>query len=226
MTAEETNSSGFPLLGDQFPELQVETTHGSKTLPEEYEGQWFILFSHPGDFTPVCTTEFISFEQRRQEFEELNAKLIGLSIDRVHSHIKWTEWINDEIGEDIAFPIIADEGGDVAEALGMVHPGQGSSTVRAVFIVDPDGITRLVLYYPKEIGRNIDEVLRSLKALQTHEEEGVALPADWPDNKNFGSKALLSPPGTVDEVKARTAEANEEGYESYDWWFTLKELEG
>ncbi|ARS91006.1 peroxiredoxin [Natrarchaeobaculum aegyptiacum] len=221
---DDADESGFPLIGDQFPELEVETTHGEKSIPADYEGEWFVLFSHPGDFTPVCTTEFVGFEQRREAFEDLNAELIGLSIDRVHSHIKWTEWIDDEIGEQIDFPIIADESGDVAEALGMVHPGQGSSTVRAVFIVDPDGITRQVLYYPKEIGRNIDEVLRSLEALQTSDEEGVALPADWPENENFGDKALLSPPGTVDEVAEREAEAADEGYESYDWWFTLKEL--
>ncbi|ADD04633.1 peroxiredoxin [Natrialba magadii ATCC 43099] len=222
---DESDESGFPLIGDQFPELEVETTHGPKSIPDDYEGKWFILFSHPGDFTPVCTTEFVGFEQRREAFEELNTELIGLSIDRVHSHIKWTEWIDEEIDEKIDFPIIADESGDVADALGMVHPGQGSSTVRAVFIVDPDGITRQVLYYPKEIGRNVDEVLRSLEALQTSDQEGVALPANWPENENFGDKVLLSPPGTVDEAEARTAEADEEGYESYDWWFTLKELE-
>ena len=224
MSVDQPAESGFPLIGDQFPTLEVETTHGTKTIPDDYEDRWFVLFSHPGDFTPVCTTEFVGFEQRREEFEERNAELIGLSIDRVHSHIKWTEWIDDEIGEEIDFPIIADESGDVAAELGMVHPGQGTSTVRAVFIVDPDGVTRQVLYYPKEIGRNVDEVLRSLEALQTSDDEDVALPANWPENENFGDKALLSPPGTVEEAEARLAEADEEGYESYDWWFTLKDL--
>ncbi|AXR82704.1 peroxiredoxin [Natrarchaeobaculum sulfurireducens] len=224
MSVDQPAESGFPLIGDQFPELEVETTHGTKAIPDDYEDRWFVLFSHPGDFTPVCTTEFVGFEQRREAFEELNTELIGLSIDRVHSHIKWTEWIDDEIDEDIGFPIIADESGTVAEKLGMVHPGQGTSTIRAVFIVDPDGITRQVLYYPKEIGRNVDEVLRSLEALQISDDEDVALPANWPENENFGDKALLSPPGTVEEAEARLAEADEEGYESYDWWFTLKEL--
>ncbi|AXR77333.1 peroxiredoxin [Natrarchaeobaculum sulfurireducens] len=224
MSVDQPAESGFPLIGDQFPELEVETTHGTKAIPDDYEDRWFVLFSHPGDFTPVCTTEFVGFEQRREAFEELNTELIGLSIDRVHSHIKWTEWIDDEIDEDIGFPIIADESGTVAEKLGMVHPGQGTSTIRAVFIVDPDGITRQVLYYPKEIGRNVDEVLRSLEALQISDDEDVALPANWPENENFGDKALLSPPGTVEEAEARLAEADEEGYESYDWWFTLKDL--
>ncbi len=216
--------SGFPLIGDRFPELDVETTHGTKTLPDDYEDSWFVLFSHPGDFTPVCTTEFVGFEQRRAEFEELNAELIGLSVDRVHSHIKWTDWIDEELDEEIGFPIIADESGEVAAELGMVHPGQGTSTVRAVFLVDPEGVTRLVLYYPKEIGRNIDEVLRSLEALQTSDEEDVALPANWPENRNFGDKGVLSPPGTVEEVEQRLAEIDGEEYDSYDWWFTLKDI--
>ncbi|WIV65682.1 peroxiredoxin [Natrialbaceae archaeon AArc-T1-2] len=226
MSAEtdDDGANGFPLIGDEFPQLEVETTHGTKTIPDDYEGEWFVLFSHPGDFTPVCTTEFVGFEQRREEFAERNTELIGLSVDRVHSHIKWTDWIDDELDEEIGFPIIADESGTVAEELGMVHPGQGTSTVRAVFIVDDEGITRQVLYYPKEIGRNIDEVLRSLEALQTHEEEDVALPADWPENENFGDKALLSPPGTVEEAEQRLEEVDEEEYDSYDWWFTLKDI--
>ncbi len=221
---DQDGSAGMPLLGDRFPELEAETTHGTKSLPDDYEGEWFVLFSHPGDFTPVCTTEFVAFEQRREEFEELDAELIGLSVDRVHSHIKWTEWIDEELDEDIGFPIIADESGDVAEALGMIHPGQGTSTVRSVFIVDPEGKLRLILYYPMEIGRNIDEILRSLEALQTSDEEGVALPANWPENENFGDKALLSPPSNVADADARLEEAEEEGYEAYDWWFTLKDL--
>ncbi len=221
---ETDESAGMPLLGDRFPDLEVETTHGTKSLPDDYEGEWFVLFSHPGDFTPVCTTEFVSFEQRREEFADLDAKLIGLSVDRVHSHIKWTEWIDEELDEDIGFPIIADESGDVAEALGMIHPGQGTATVRSVFIVDPEGKLRLILYYPMEIGRDIDEVLRSLEALQTSDEEGVAMPADWPENENFGAKALLSPPSNVADAEARLEEAEEEGYDAYDWWFTLKDL--
>ncbi|XGI84167.1 peroxiredoxin [Halorutilales archaeon Cl-col2-1] len=215
----------MPLLGDRFPEVEVSTTHGEMKLPDEYEGEWFVLFSHPGDFTPVCTTEFIAFEQRRDEFEELGANLIGLSVDRVHSHIKWTDWIEEEIGVDIGFPIIADEMGGVAQELGMLHPGMGSSTVRAVFIVDPDGVLRLTLYYPFEIGRNIDEILRSLEALQTSDDEGVATPADWPENQNFGDQVLVPPPGSDQDAEDRLAEAEAEGYDCKDWWFCLTDLE-
>ena len=211
------------LIGDEFPELTVQTTHGEKTLPDDYEGEWFVLFSHPGDFTPVCTTEFVGFEQRREEFEELNANLIGLSVDRVHSHIKWTDWIEEELDVDIGFPIIADESGRVGTQLGMIMPNAGTSTVRAVFLVNPDGVIRQILYYPKEIGRNIDEILRSLEALQLSEAEGVATPADWPNNPNFGDKVLLPPPGTDEDAAARLEEAEEKGYDARDWWFTLKE---
>jgi peroxiredoxin (alkyl hydroperoxide reductase subunit C) len=212
----------MPLIGDEFPELTVETTHGTMSLPDEFEGQWFVLFSHPGDFTPVCTTEFTAFARRSDEFEERNAALVGLSVDRVHSHIKWTEWIEEHLDTDVDFPIIADERGQAGEKLGMLHPNAGTSTVRAVFIVDPEGVVRQVLYYPMEIGRNIDEILRSLDALQFSDEEGVATPADWPNNDLFGDDVLLSPPSTVADAEARTAEAEAEGYDSYDWWFTLK----
>lgn len=211
------------LIGDRFPDLTVTTTHGEFSLPDKYEGEWFVLFSHPGDFTPVCTTEFVAFEQRREEFENLNAKLIGLSVDRVHSHIKWIDWIDEELGIDIGFPIIADETGRVGTELGMIHPGAGTSTVRAVFIVDPEGIIRQILYYPMEVGRNMDEILRSLEALQFTDEEGVATPADWPHNEMFADKVLLPPPGTDADARARLEEAEEKGYDARDWWFTLRE---
>ncbi|MFB6093709.1 MAG: peroxiredoxin [Halanaeroarchaeum sp.] len=211
------------LIGDRFPELTVQTTHGEKHLPDDYAGEWMVLFSHPGDFTPVCTTEFVGFEQRREEFEDLNANLIGLSVDRIHSHIKWTDWIEEELDVDIGFPIIADETGRVGSELGMIQPNAGTSTVRAVFLVNPEGVIRQILYYPKEVGRNIDEILRSLEALQVSEEEGVATPADWPENPNFGDQVLLPPPGTDDEAAARLEEAEEKGYDAKDWWFTLKD---
>ncbi|GAB7095263.1 peroxiredoxin [Halolamina litorea] len=213
-----------PGIGDQFPGLTVETSQGEVSLPDDYEGSWLVLFSHPGDFTPVCTSEFVAFEQRRGEFEELNAELLGLSVDRVHSHIKWTEWIGENIGVDIEFPIIADDQGTVAQSLGMIHPGAGTATVRSVFLVDPTGTVRLVLTYPMEIGRNIDEILRSLRALQRSDEaEDIAVPADWPENETFGDRLLLSPPSTVDEAEARTAEAEAaEDMEAYDWWFVTQ----
>ncbi|MFB6113710.1 MAG: peroxiredoxin [Halodesulfurarchaeum sp.] len=221
--ADQDATNQMALIGDQFPELDVNTTHGTKQLPGEYEGEWFVLFSHPGDFTPVCTTEFVAFENAREQFEELDANLIGLSVDRVHSHIKWTDWIEDELDVDIGFPIIADETGRVGSELGMIHPGAGTSTVRAVFIVNPEGIIRQILYYPMDVGRNIDEILRSLEALQKAEREGVATPANWPDNETFGDSVLLPPPSTEDDADARVEEAKEKGYDSRDWWFTLKD---
>ena len=222
-TAAERDANSMPLIGDRFPEMTVETTHGTLTLPDEYDGEWFVLFSHPGDFTPVCTSEFTAFEQRRDEFEELDANLLGLSVDRVHSHLKWTEWIAEELDVDVDFPIIADERGRVAETLGMLHPGAGTATVRSVFLVDPDGVLRLILYYPMEIGRNIDEILRSLRALQTADAEDVAVPADWPENDLFGDSLLLSPPSDEAGIRARLEEADAEGYDCRDWWFCLEE---
>ncbi|MFW5964519.1 MAG: peroxiredoxin [Natronomonas sp.] len=213
-----------PGIGDQFPELTVETSMGDRTLPDDYEGSWLVLFSHPGDFTPVCTSEFVAFEQHREEFESLQAELVGLSVDRVHSHIKWTEWIDENLDVDIGFPIIADDQGAVAERLGMLHPGAGTSTVRSVFIVDPEGTVRLILTYPMEIGRNIDEVLRSLRALQKSDAHGVAVPADWPNNETFGDRVLLSPPSTEADAAARKAEAEaDDSTEYYDWWFVTRE---
>ncbi|RLM82199.1 peroxiredoxin, partial [Halobellus sp. Atlit-38R] len=198
----------------------METSHGELTIPDDYEGKWLVLFSHPGDFTPVCTSEFVAFEQRRDEFEELNAELLGLSVDRVHSHIKWTEWIEENLDVDIQFPIIADDQGSVGQRLGMIHPGAGTSTVRSVFLIDPEGTVRIVLTYPMEIGRNIDEILRSLRALQMSDAEGVAAPADWPENEKFGDRVLLSPPGTDADAEERKAEAEDDDeLDYYDWWF-------
>lgn len=128
---------GMPLLGDSFPEMTVQTTRGKIELPGHYKGKWFVLFSHPADFTPVCTTEFVAFQQRYDKFKALNCELIGLSVDQVFSHIKWEEWIKENMDVEIQFPIIADTG-KVAETLGIIHPGKGTNTVRAVFIVDAD----------------------------------------------------------------------------------------
>ncbi|WP_175542254.1 peroxiredoxin [Natrinema hispanicum] len=218
------STADVPGIGDTFPELTVETSMGERSLPDDYEGKWLVLFSHPGDFTPVCTSEFVAFEQRREEFEELNAELLGLSVDRVHSHIKWTEWIAENLDVDIQFPIIADDQGAVAQQLGMLHPGAGTATVRTVFVIDPEGAVRLRLTYPMEIGRNIDEVLRSLRALQKSDDDGVAAPADWPNNEKFGDQVLLSPPGTEADAQDRKAEAaDDDELNYYDWWFVTRD---
>ncbi len=160
----EQTKVNMPLLGDDFPELDVQTTHEPMNIPGDLKGNWFVLFSHPADFTPVCTTEFVAFQKRYEEFEALDCKLIGMSIDQVFSHIKWVQWIKSELDIEIKFPIVA-ANDSVALKLGMLHPGKGTNTVRAVFIVDPDGKVRLIMYYPQEVGRNMDEVVRAVKAL-------------------------------------------------------------
>jgi len=209
----------MPLLGDPFPELKgVMTTHGVKNIPDDYKGKWFILFSHPADFTPVCTTEFVAFQKRKPEFDALGCELIGFSVDQVFSHIKWVEWIKENRGVEIEFPIIA--GNDfIASQLGMIHPGKGSNTVRAVFIVDPEGITRLILYYPQETGRNIDEIIRALKALQLTDKEGVATPANWPNNDVLGDAVIIPPATSIEEAQERL---KRDDITCFDWWFCYK----
>ena len=217
MELQQTQS--FPLIGDKFPELEVQTTHGPKKLPDDYKGKWMVLFSHPADFTPVCTTEFVAFAKREDKFKKLNAELVGLSIDQVFSHIKWDEWIEENLKVKIPFPIIADMNGDVSRKIGMIHPGKGSQTVRAVFLVDPNSIIRIILYYPQEIGRNMEEILRALKALQVSDANKVAVPANWPDNELIGDRVIIPPATDVETAKKRKEE-----YECYDWWFCHKKL--
>jgi len=214
----------IPLLGEKFPEIEVKTTHGVFKLPDHYKGKWFILFSHPADFTPVCTTEFVAFQKRYDEFRKLNAELIGLSIDQVFSHIKWIEWIEEKLGVKIEFPVIADDIGRVAGKLGLIHPNKGTNTVRAVFIVDPHGFIRLILYYPQEIGRNIDEILRALKALQTSDKYEVATPANWPNNELIGDKVIVRPASDVETAKQRLELAKAKEIECYDWWLCYKKV--
>jgi len=225
MVIQNMNQNGIPLIGDKFPEMEVMSTHGMMKLPDDAnEGGkwWFILFSHPADFTPVCTTEFHAFAKRNDQFQAMNTRLIGLSIDQVFSHIKWIEWIKENLDTDIPFPIIADHGA-VATKLGMIHPGKGANTVRAVFIVDAEGIIRIILYYPQEIGRNMDEILRCVKALQTADKEKVALPANWPNNELFGDHGIIPPAKDVKTAKERLANAGKE-YECLDWWLCHKKL--
>jgi len=207
------------LIGDPFPELEVQTTHGVKYLPGDYSGRWFILFSHPSDFTPVCTTEFVAFQRLYDEFQALNCDLIGLSVDQVFSHIKWVEWIKDNLKVEIKFPIIADHTAEVSHALGLIHPGKGTTTVRAVFIVDPTGTIRAILYYPQELGRNMQEILRMVKGFQLLDANGVALPANWPENELIGSEVIVPPASDVDTAEQRSKE-----YDCFDWWFCHKSL--
>ena len=208
----------IPLIGEKFPEMVVETTHGVKKLPDDYKGKWLVLFSHPADFTPVCTTEFVGFALRYNEFKELNAELLGLSVDSVFSHIKWIEWIKEKLGFEIPFPIIADPNGEVSRKLGFLHAQSATSTVRAVIIVDPDGVVRAILYYPQESGRNIDEILRLLVTLQLNTEYKRALPANWPNNGLIGDALIVPPAKTVQEAQERLKK-----FKCYDWWFCYEE---
>jgi peroxiredoxin (alkyl hydroperoxide reductase subunit C) len=209
----------MPMMGQKVPEMEVTTTHGKKKLPGDYRGKWLVLFSHPGDFTPVCTTEFVSFQRHYEQFRTLNTELLGHSVDQVFAHIKWTEWIGEKLGTEIEFPIIADDRGIVADKLGLIHPEKGSNTVRGVFIIDPEGVFRAILYYPQEIGRNMDEIVRMIRAFQVSDKNGVAVPANWPDNEIITDEVIIPPAQDVETAKKRPQE-----YECFDWWFCHKKL--
>jgi peroxiredoxin (alkyl hydroperoxide reductase subunit C) len=211
MTSEFTE--GAPKMGEDFPQMDVRTTMGRMKLPDDLLGNWFILFSHPADFTPVCTTEFVGFARKQTEFEELGCKLIGHSIDFVFTHIKWMEWIEEKLGVKIEFPIIADSYARVANRLGVMHPVEGMGAVRAVFLVDDKGKIRLIMYYPQRVGRNIDELLRIVRATRIAWEQNVAIPANWPNNEIIGGDVLMEPPLTVEGARER------KGENCYDWWF-------
>jgi len=214
----EEKNINMPLLGDDFPRMDVVTTQGPMSLPGDLKGSWFVLFSHPADFTPVCTTEFVGFQSKMKEFESLGVKLIGMSVDQVFSHIKWIEWIKEKLDVEITFPVVA-ANDTIANKLGMLHPGKGTNTVRAVFIVDPKGKVRLVLYYPQEIGRNMDEVVRAVKALKVCDENSVATPANWPENELIKDRVIIPPASNQKDADERLSK-----YEGYDWWFCHKEL--
>jgi peroxiredoxin (alkyl hydroperoxide reductase subunit C) len=214
----EEKATSMPLLGDQFPEMTVKTTDGTITLPNDLKGKWFVIFSHPADFTPVCTTEFVGFQKRIDQFEEMGVQLIGMSVDQVFSHIKWIEWINEKLDVAITFPIIA-ANDTIANKLGILHPGKGTNTVRAVFVVDPEGKIRLTIYYPQEIGRNIDEVVRAVKALQLSDANKVAVPANWPNNELIQDRVIIPPASTVADSRTQA-----EKHDCFDWWFCHKKL--
>ncbi len=209
----------IPLIGDKFPEVEAQTTHGRIKLPDAYAGKWLVFFSHPADFTPVCTTEFVAFQKRYEQFKKINCELIGLSIDQVFSHIKWVEWIKDNLGVEIQFPVIADDTGRIANLLGIVHPGKGTNTVRAVFVVDPKSIVRAILYYPQELGRNMDEIVRMIKGFQISDKDGVAIPANWPDNELIKDEVIIPPAQDEETAKERVKQ-----YECFDWWFCHRKM--
>lgn len=210
-----TPVSTMPSLNEAAPAFEAPTTHGVKKL-EDYRGKWLVLFSHPADFTPVCTTEFMAFAERHEEFQRENCELIGLSIDSHYSHVAWVRNIKEKFGVDIKFPIIADLSMQVARAYGMIQPGASdTSAVRATFVIDPEGILQAMVYYPMTNGRSIDEILRLVKALQTSEAHGVATPEAWQP----GDRVIVPPPASVEAAEERMT--NDE-YECSDWYFCKK----
>ncbi len=209
-------SPALPRLNEPAPDFTAPTTHGPKSL-KDYGGRWLVLFSHPADFTPVCTTEFMAFANAHDRFQALNCDLLGLSIDSNFSHIAWMRTIEEKFGVKVPFPVIADLSMTVANAYGMIHQGASdTSAVRCTFFIDPEGIMRAMVYYPLSNGRSIDEFLRLLEALQTSDTHGVATPEGWKP----GDKVIVPPPATA----ADAAERMEAGYECTDWFFCKKDL--
>ena len=213
----ESQAVSLPRLGEPAPQFEAVTTFGTLKL-EDFKGSWLILFSHPADFTPVCTTEFIGFAEIHEQLRELNCELLGLSVDSVSSHIAWARNVEEKLGQKITFPIIADLNKDVATLYGMIMPGESKTeTSRCVFVIDDKQIIRAMIYYPLSTGRNMDEIIRVIQALQTTDKHGVATPANW----RPGDKVIVPPPNTQEMAEARVKEA---GLECKDWYFCKKEL--
>ena len=216
------NIDRMPMIGDPAPEFRAMTTMGKVNFPQDYKGSWVVLFSHPADFTPVCTTEFIGFSKMAEEFAALNTKLIGLSIDSLHSHLAWSRSI-ENIDLDgngpvkVKFPILADISMEVAKKYGMLQTVAKTQTIRAVFIVDPEGYIRTILYYPMSTGRNLPEIKRIIVALQKHDEDNVSTPANWQP----GDNVIIGAPLTLEEAEARMADESED-LVKYDWYLTMK----
>lgn len=206
----------MPQLNRPAPDFEANTTSGRRKLAD-YKGRWLVLFSHPADFTPVCTTEFIAFAKAHDSFQALNCELLGLSIDSNFAHLAWLRNIKEKFGVEVPFPIIEDLSMKVAGAYGMIQPGASdTSAVRATFLIDPEGRLRAMVYYPMSNGRSVAEFLRVLEALQTSDEHGVATPENW----RRGEKVIVPPPQTAEEAEARQAA----GYDYTDWYFCKKEL--
>jgi len=218
------SESRLPLIGAKAPPFKAETTQGPISFPEDFKGKWVIFFSHPADFTPVCTTEFMTFSTMQPEFEKLNCKLIGLSIDSNYSHIAWVRVIKEKIeykgmkGVEVPFPIVADLTMEVARKYGMLQP-EASTThaVRAVFIIDPKATVRAILYYPLSNGRNMAEIKRLLVAMQHSDEHGIATPANW----QLGDDVIVPPPGSAEDAEKRVASPASDAT-CLDWFLTLK----
>lgn len=220
----EQKTNAMPLIGEKVPEFEAETTQGKISFPKDYEGKWVVFFSHPADFTPVCTTEFMTFASMSDEFKELNCELLGLSIDSTYSHIAWLRTINEKIEYkgmkkiEVRFPVISDLTMEVSKKFGMLQPSASTTqAVRAVFIIDPKGIVRAILYYPLSNGRNMQEIKRLLIAMQHSDEHQIATPANW----ELGEDVIIPPPGSCGMAKERVDKAGED-YNCLDWFLCLK----
>ncbi|TGC07417.1 peroxiredoxin [Methanolobus halotolerans] len=214
----------MPLIGEDAPSFTAKTTMGEIHFPKDYKGEWVILFSHPADFTPVCTTEFMTFASMQGEFNALNCQLIGLSIDSIYAHIAWLRTIKEKIeykgmkNIEVTFPVIEDLKMDIAKKFGMLQPGASDTqAVRAVFFIDPKAKIRAILYYPLSNGRNMDEVMRLLKAMQKSDAEGVATPANWQP----GEDVIIPPPGSCGVAKERVESKDENTY-CLDWFMCFR----
>ncbi|HEY5842800.1 MAG TPA: peroxiredoxin [Mycobacterium sp.] len=225
-TASTPTVTGMPRIGDPAPAFTAVTTQGEINFPADYAGKWVIFFSHPADFTPVCTSEFMTFASMQQEFADYNTALVGLSVDGLYSHIAWLRTIKDKItfrgmkDVEVTFPLIEDVSMKIAEKYGMIMPGEDSTkAVRAVFVIDPEGKIRTVIYYPLSLGRNFDELLRVIKALQTADHFSVATPADW----RPGEPVIVPPAGSCGTAAQRMSE-HADGLHCEDWFFCTKEI--
>lgn len=208
----------IPLIGDDAPEFKSQTTQGKINFPKDYKGQWVVLFSHPGDFTPVCTTEFMAFQEKKDAFDKRNVKLLGYSVDGVQSHIMWLDDIKDKFWIEIDFPVIADL--SVGHKYWMFHPWQSSNvTVRAVFIINPEGKIGAIIYYPLSTWRNIDEIIRLIDALQYNYDNKRATPANWPNNSVFGSDVIVPAPESEKEKKE-----NLKKYNPKTWYLSTEKM--
>jgi peroxiredoxin (alkyl hydroperoxide reductase subunit C) len=216
----QATTASLPRINDTAPDFEAKSTQGPLKL-SDYKGKWVVLFSHPADFTPVCTTEFVEFARRSEEFKERGAQLVGLSVDSVPAHIAWIRNIEGHFGVKIDFPVIADLDTRVAQSYGLIHPGASeTATVRAVFIIDPQQKVRALIYYPMSLGRNIDEVLRALDALQTADQNACATPANW----QKGDKVVVPPPQTIDDASKRMEDDFKSKNEVTDWYLSKREL--
>ncbi len=225
-TAPAETTATLPLIGQDAPAFRADTTHGPIDFPADYKGKWVILFSHPADFTPVCTTEFMTFARLQPKFADLNAALVGLSIDSTYSHIAWLRTIRERIeykdmkNVEITFPVISDVKMEVAKKYGMLQPtADDTKAVRAVFFIDPLSKIRAIIYYPLSNGRNFDEILRLLLAMQTSDEHGVATPADW----RPGDEVIVPPPGSCGTARERVEQPARTD-RVLDWFMTFRKL--